>query len=261
MTTLSNKIKQAITLTMLLPLTFLGTVKSEETSYAFEYKARHILLETEKEALSIVEELNNGADFEELAKEKSTGPSGPTGGDLGWFEADEMVEPFSKAVQEMEINTYTKKPVKSDFGWHIIRLDNKKEINRGTTIDTEETQHIPASTPDETQKPSTRKTSLNKKSTQYTTSFKQTICFSKARNELIISSLDSRNSDRYEKLKSTPTCELPAIATSATLGDQITLCGGACQGRNLIEMTNDGWELIQIIGGLDGGFGVAFKKK
>jgi len=250
MNTLSNKTKQVLTLIILLPLTFLGTVKSEETSDAFEYKARHILLETEKEALSIVKELNNGADFEELAKKKSTGPSGPTGGDLGWFEAGTMVEPFSKAVQKMEINTYTKKPVKSDFGWHIIKLDNKKEINRGTTLDT-----------DETQRPSTRKTALNKKSTQYTTSFKQTICFSKARNELKISALKSVNSDRYANLESTPTCELPAIVTSASLGDQITLCGGACQGRNLIEMTNDGWELTQIIGGLEGGFVVAFKKK
>ena len=59
-----------------------------------EFKARHILVESQGEALTVVEELQNGADFVELAKSRSTGPSGPNGGDLGWFEAKHMVKPF-----------------------------------------------------------------------------------------------------------------------------------------------------------------------
>lgn len=87
-----------------------------------EYHAAHILVETEEEATAIIEELGNGADFAELAQEKSTGPSGPNGGDLGWFGQGMMVEPFEKAVVEMEAGAHSAEPVQTQFGWHVINL-------------------------------------------------------------------------------------------------------------------------------------------
>ncbi len=93
-----------------------------------EYKARHILVKTEDEARKLIIELDNGADFVELAKTKSTGPSGPQGGDLGWFTADRMVPPFSEAVIALENGHYTKEPVETQFGWHvIIREDSRSQ--------------------------------------------------------------------------------------------------------------------------------------
>ena len=67
-----------------------------------QFKARHILVASQGEAVDLIKELDGGADFEELAREKSTGPSGPTGGDLGWFSPDQMVPPFSNAVAAMD---------------------------------------------------------------------------------------------------------------------------------------------------------------
>ncbi|MDH3979789.1 MAG: peptidylprolyl isomerase [Gammaproteobacteria bacterium] len=92
-----------------------------------EYKARHILVETEEEANTVVSLLDGGQDFSELAKEKSTGPSGPSGGELGWFGAGQMVKPFSDATAAMEKGSYTKTPVKTQFGWHVIMLDDTRE--------------------------------------------------------------------------------------------------------------------------------------
>jgi len=92
-----------------------------------EYKARHILVATEDEAKALIVELDNGADFETLAKEKSTGPSGPNGGDLGWFGPKQMVKPFADAVVAMEKGTYSKTPVESKFGWHVILLEDSRE--------------------------------------------------------------------------------------------------------------------------------------
>jgi peptidyl-prolyl cis-trans isomerase C len=92
-----------------------------------EYKARHILVETEDEAKEIITELDNGKDFSELAKEKSTGPSGPSGGELGWFGAGQMVKPFADAAAAMEKGTYSKTPVQTEFGWHVIMLDDTRE--------------------------------------------------------------------------------------------------------------------------------------
>jgi len=93
-----------------------------------EYKARHILVKTEGEAKKLIVELIAGADFQALAKKHSTGPSGPQGGDLGWFVDGQMVEVFSKAVIAMENGAFTKEPVKSQFGWHVIlREDSRKQ--------------------------------------------------------------------------------------------------------------------------------------
>ncbi len=92
-----------------------------------EYKARHILLETEDDAKQVIGMLDGGQDFSELAKEKSTGPSGPSGGDLGWFSAGQMVPEFSAATAELEPGSYTKTPVKTQFGWHVILLEDVRD--------------------------------------------------------------------------------------------------------------------------------------
>ena len=93
-----------------------------------EYKARHILVESEDEAKAIIAELDGGADFVELAKEKSTGPSGPNGGDLGWFPPNRMVPPFSAAVVELEDNAYSKEPVQTQFGYHVILREGSRDL-------------------------------------------------------------------------------------------------------------------------------------
>lgn len=91
-----------------------------------EYKARHILVKTEDEAKALIEQLNGGGDFAELAKEHSTGPTGAKGGDLGWFGAGQMVKPFSEAVMSMEIGAVSSMPVKTQFGYHVIKLEEKR---------------------------------------------------------------------------------------------------------------------------------------
>ncbi len=90
-----------------------------------EFDASHILVVTEDEALAIVEELNAGADFAEMAKNKSTGPSGPRGGALGWFGKGAMVPAFEAAVVAMEPGQISA-PVQTQFGWHVIRLNDTR---------------------------------------------------------------------------------------------------------------------------------------
>ncbi len=90
-----------------------------------EVRARHILLASEDDAKKIVAELKAGADFEALAKEKSTGPSGPSGGDLGYFTADQMVPEFSAASFQLKPGAISE-PVKTQFGWHVIKLEDKR---------------------------------------------------------------------------------------------------------------------------------------
>ncbi len=92
-----------------------------------QYKARHILVESQGEAAAIIEELDGGADFETLARERSTGPSGPNGGDLGWFAPNQMVAPFSEAVQALENGAYSSEPVQTDFGWHVILREDSRD--------------------------------------------------------------------------------------------------------------------------------------
>ncbi len=92
-----------------------------------EFKARHILVETQGEANDLVSQLDGGADFAELAKEKSTGPSGPNGGDLGWFAPNQMVAPFSRAVAGLKNGEFTKEPVQTQFGWHVILREDSRE--------------------------------------------------------------------------------------------------------------------------------------
>ena len=91
-----------------------------------EISARHILVKTKKEALAIIKELDGGKDFAELAKEKSTGPSGANGGDLGFFGRGQMVPAFEKAVFAMADGEYSKEPVKTDFGFHVIKREKMR---------------------------------------------------------------------------------------------------------------------------------------
>ena len=93
-----------------------------------EYKARHILVDSEAAARSVIDALDEGQDFAQLAKEKSTGPSGESGGDLGWFSASAMVKPFAAATRALEVGSYTKEPVQTRFGWHVIRLEDTRDI-------------------------------------------------------------------------------------------------------------------------------------
>ena len=95
-----------------------------------EFKARHILLKTEDEAKAVIDALRNGGDFIALAKERSTGPSGPNGGDLGWFESSRMVPPFAEAVKLMNKGDVSVAPVQTDFGFHVIKLDDTREIEK-----------------------------------------------------------------------------------------------------------------------------------
>ena len=90
-----------------------------------EFNASHILVETEDEAKALIVALDGGADFAELAKEKSTGPSGPNGGELGWFGLGMMVAPFEEAVLDMEAGQISA-PVQTQFGWHVLTLNEKR---------------------------------------------------------------------------------------------------------------------------------------
>jgi len=94
-----------------------------------EYKARHILVAQEDSAKSIISELDKGADFTKLAKEKSEGPSKSEGGDLGWFRPEQMVKPFSESLIKLEKGKYTKSPVQTEFGWHVILLEDTRTID------------------------------------------------------------------------------------------------------------------------------------
>jgi peptidyl-prolyl cis-trans isomerase C len=92
-----------------------------------EFNARHILLKKEDEAKAVIKEIANGADFAKLAKEKSTGPSASNGGSLGWFKAQTMVPAFANAVKEMKKGEVSKEPVKTQFGWHVIKLEDSRD--------------------------------------------------------------------------------------------------------------------------------------
>lgn len=87
-----------------------------------EFNAAHILVETEEDAARLSEEAKGGADFGALAREHSTGPSGPNGGDLGWFGEGMMVGPFEAAVKELKAGEVSG-PVQTQFGWHVIKLN------------------------------------------------------------------------------------------------------------------------------------------
>ncbi|MBK1723411.1 peptidylprolyl isomerase [Thiocystis violacea] len=101
--------------------------KVKEQSARTEYKARHILVKDEDEAKKIIKQLDKGGNFADLAKKHSQGPTGKDGGDLGWFDAKQMVAPFAEAVAAMKPGSYTKEPVQTQFGWHVIELQETRK--------------------------------------------------------------------------------------------------------------------------------------
>ena len=90
-----------------------------------EVRARHILLDNREAADAVVADLENGADFAALAKERSKGPSGPSGGDLGYFSKQSMVPAFSDAAFKLAAGE-TSPPVQTQFGWHVIRVEDRR---------------------------------------------------------------------------------------------------------------------------------------
>ncbi|WP_227269217.1 peptidylprolyl isomerase [Roseobacter weihaiensis] len=98
-----------------------GNIDPEE-----EFNASHILVETEEEAIAVKEEIDGGANFAATAREKSTGPSGPNGGELGWFGTGMMVPAFEAATIALEVGEVSD-PVQTQFGWHIITLNDTRQ--------------------------------------------------------------------------------------------------------------------------------------
>jgi peptidyl-prolyl cis-trans isomerase C len=89
-----------------------------------EYKARHILVDNKESAEAVISQLQTGSDFSKLATAESKDSSAKNGGDLGWFSPQSMVKPFADAVVALQKGEYTKEPVQSEFGWHVIMLDD-----------------------------------------------------------------------------------------------------------------------------------------
>ena len=97
-----------------------------------EYKARHILVEEEAEAAALIVQLDEGADFAELARTHSIGPSKDDGGDLRWFAAENMAQPFGEAVIALENGKYSEQPVETRFGWHVIIREDSRDASPPT---------------------------------------------------------------------------------------------------------------------------------
>jgi len=93
-----------------------------------EYHARHILVATEPFAQKVVERLEKGGKFEDIAKQESMDSSKDNGGDLGWFTPDRMVKPFADAVVSLKPGEYTHKPVQTQYGWHVIQLVDTRDL-------------------------------------------------------------------------------------------------------------------------------------
>ena len=91
-----------------------------------EVKARHILLASEEDARSVIRALEGGREFQAVARDKSIGPSRESGGDLGYFSRSQMVDEFSTAAFAMNVGEFSKAPVKTQFGWHVILLENRR---------------------------------------------------------------------------------------------------------------------------------------
>jgi len=93
-----------------------------------EYKVRHILLANATEAQAVIDKLDHGAKFADLAKQSLDGISKDRGGELGWINAATYVQPFTEAMSKLKKGTYTSRPVQSEFGWHVILLDDTREL-------------------------------------------------------------------------------------------------------------------------------------
>ncbi|MCO5145570.1 MAG: peptidylprolyl isomerase [Aquamicrobium sp.] len=97
-----------------------------ETPPVNEIRARHIIVETREEAEAIIKELEAGGDFEALAKEKSKDGAAAQGGDLGYFTEGRMVPEFEQAAFALNVGDYSKEPVQTQFGWHVIKVEDKR---------------------------------------------------------------------------------------------------------------------------------------
>lgn len=93
-----------------------------------EYRASHILLENEQDAIDAIAALDKGENFAKLAESKSVGPSAPEGGSLGWFRPEQMVEPFAEALVALEQGKHSSQPVQTQFGWHVILLEETRTL-------------------------------------------------------------------------------------------------------------------------------------
>jgi peptidyl-prolyl cis-trans isomerase C len=91
-----------------------------------QFKAKNILVTTKEEADIVIKQLQQGKKFADLAKERANGPTGPNGGDLGWFTADTMVQPVVEAVRAMKVGTFSTEPIKSEFGYHVLLLEDER---------------------------------------------------------------------------------------------------------------------------------------
>jgi len=97
-----------------------------DTESRTEIRARHILVDTKEDALAAISRLDEGEDFAALAVELSTGPSGPNGGELGYFGRGAMVPSFEVASFGLARDSYTKEPVQTQFGWHVIKVEDRR---------------------------------------------------------------------------------------------------------------------------------------
>ena len=91
-----------------------------------QFKARHILVDTQEEAEAVIKQLDEGRDFLELANERASGKTGPNGGDLGWFTVDSMVQPVAAAISAMKVGSHSAEPVKTDYGFHVLLLEDTR---------------------------------------------------------------------------------------------------------------------------------------
>lgn len=94
---------------------------------ARQYHARHILVASEAEATALISQIDAGGDFAALANEHSTDGDGQSGGDLGWVTAEAVVQPFGEAIRGMQDGSYTHTPVQTQYGWHVIKLEESRE--------------------------------------------------------------------------------------------------------------------------------------
>ena len=91
-----------------------------------EFKARNIVVTSKEEADLVIRQLQQGKKFADLAKERANGPTGPNGGDLGWFTAETMVQPVVEAARAMKVGSYSTEPIKSEFGYHVLLLEDSR---------------------------------------------------------------------------------------------------------------------------------------
>ena len=146
-TALQDEIDKALT-DEALKKRYTDLIKKSEAS--MELRARHILLKTESDAKAIIKELEEGADFALMAKNKSTGPSGPNGGDLGFFGKGQMVPEFERAAFALGEGEITSSPVKTQFGWHVIKVEGYRKTQPPTfasvkqRLETEISQEVSA---------------------------------------------------------------------------------------------------------------------